>query len=383
VRVYAVDGSGNIDFVETTLTIADNNNVCNGGDVVVEEEQAIAGKITNANGEYVEIVDISVNGGMSSAMTTGTTGTYGFTVPTGGDYTITPEKDINHLNGVSTFDLVLISKHILNIQNFTTPYEYIAADINQSGTITAFDMVQLRQLILNINTEFTNNTSWRFVDAAYNFGPLATTLSQNFPEIANINNIASDQLAVDFIAVKIGDINGSSLASSLVSAEARNANGTLVLTTEDRSVARGEQVSVSFTAADIASVEGYQFTLNHTGLELTQIVEGVAKVANFNNVRGALATSWNGKATATDVLFTTEFTATADGLLSELISVSSDVTAAEAYSTTGELLDVAIEFTATPAANFELMQNTPNPFNAETVIGFNLPTALEVITKLA
>ena len=37
-------------------------------------------------------------------------------------------------------------------------------------------------------------------------------------------------------------------------------------------------------------------------------------------------------------------------------------------------MDVAINFTST-TAGFELEQNTPNPFNAETVIGFNLPTA--------
>ena len=381
VDLFVIDEEGNFDFVTTYVLIQDNGRACIANDVIVEEAQ-VAGKIINPDGQSVQAVDVSVNGAMTSAMTTNNNGSFAFTVPTGGDYTITPENNNNPLNGVSTFDLVLISKHILNIESFTTPYEYIAADINQSGTITAFDMVQLRQLILNINTEFTNNTSWRFVDAAYNFGPAATTLSQNFPEIANINNIATDQLNVDFVAIKIGDINGSAIPSSLIASESRNANGTLVLSTEDRSVAKGERVSVSFTAADIASVEGYQFTMNYAGLDFTQIVDGVAKAANFNNVRGALATSWNGKATATDVLFTTEFTATADGLLSDLISVSSDVTAAEAYNTAGELLDIAIEFTATPAANFDLMQNTPNPFDAETVIGFNLPTAGEATLRV-
>jgi len=62
-------------------------------------------------------------------------------------------------------------------------------------------------------------------------------------------------------------------------------------------------------------------------------------------------------------------------LLSEIVSVSSDVTTAEAYNTAGELLDVNLEFTTAVAAGFELTQNTPNPFKAETVIGFNLPVA--------
>jgi len=60
--------------------------------------------------------------------------------------------------------------------------------------------------------------------------------------------------------------------------------------------------------------------------------------------------------------------------LSELITLSSDITTAEAYNTDGELLDVNIEFT-TVDVDFALAQNVPNPFNGETVVSFNLPAA--------
>ena len=119
--------------------------------------------------------------------------------------------------------------------------------------------------------------------------------------------------------------------------------------------------------------------MNFTGLTFDKLGEGVAKAANFNTTlaeRGVIATSWNGEATSEDALFSMTFNATTAGLLSDLMTVSSDLTAAEAYSTSGELLDVNIEFsTAVAAAGFELGQNIPNPFNAETVIGFNLPNA--------
>ena len=158
------------------------------------------------------------------------------------------------LNGVSTFDLVLISKHILGITPFDSPYKYIAADVNKSGTVTAFDMVQVRQLILNIKTEFSQNDSWRFVDASHDFAASTTNpAAQNFAEFLDINQLSQDMTDVDFIGVKIGDINGNAAANSLLGAESRTTNGSLTFNVADRFVEAGETVTVDFTSANIAA----------------------------------------------------------------------------------------------------------------------------------
>jgi hypothetical protein len=67
-------------------------------------------------------------------------------------------------------------------------------------------------------------------------------------------------------------------------------------------------------------------------------------------------------------------------MLSELMSVGSRYTNAEAYGANNEQLDVALSFGDDAVANagFELYQNTPNPFVGETQIGFNLPEASDV-----
>ena len=372
VRIYVIDEEGNWDFAETYVIIQDNMEVCNGLDL----DGMIAGKIVTPTGENVEAVEIILSGTSDAVMTTGANGQFSFNMENGGDYTVTPVKDINPLNGVSTFDLVLISKHILGITTFDSPYKYIAADVNQSGTITAFDMVQLRQLILNITTEFSNNDSWRFVDASHNFASV-NPAAEDFNESYTITALNGEMMDMDFVGVKIGDVNGNAQANSLLGTESRTTNGTLSLTTTDRFVEAGQTVTVAFTAADIANTQGYQFTLKVAGQNV-EIIEGVAKATNFNTnmaERGIITTSWNGEARVTDELFEVSFTATIAGLLSELVAVNSDITTAEAYNTAGELMDINLNFTTAAATGFDLSQNTPNPFKEATVIDFNLPVA--------
>ena len=63
----------------------------------------------------------------------------------GGTYEVIPEKNDDLLNGVTTYDLVLIQKHILGIDQFSSPYKVIAADIDHNNKLTAIDLVELRE----------------------------------------------------------------------------------------------------------------------------------------------------------------------------------------------------------------------------------------------
>ena len=105
-------------------------------------------------------------------------------------------------------------------------------------------MVQLRQVVLQLVPNFPSNTSWRFVDRDYEF-TTANALTENFGEVYDITNLSAD-MSADFIAVKIGDLNGNAIPNSLVGAESRNAAGTLVFNMDDQFVQVGEKVSVEF-----------------------------------------------------------------------------------------------------------------------------------------
>ncbi|MBK6903235.1 MAG: hypothetical protein IPH04_10605 [Saprospirales bacterium] len=155
-----------------------------------------------------------MNGGLFSELTD-LTGNFSFdALAAGGDYTVTPMLDVEASNGVTTWDLVLISRHILGIQLLDSPYKIIAADANKTNNVTTLDMVAIRKVILQIEPGFPNNTSWRFVDKDYVFPNAGNPFVAQFPEVINYNNLASNQLLADFVGVKVGDVNGSAAANA-------------------------------------------------------------------------------------------------------------------------------------------------------------------------
>jgi hypothetical protein len=369
IQLWVTDAEGNQDFCETFVVIQDNLGHCNDSLTVV----TVAGAITDENDNAVQDVNVELSGnGMISATTDGN-GAYSFAnVPMGGDYSVTPMLDTDHDNGVTTFDLVLITKHILQVDLLDSPYKVIAADANNSQSVTTTDMVEIRKVILQVQDEFSNNTSWRFVAKDHIFADAMNPWG--FPEVISYNNLDVNVLFADFYGVKVGDVNGTASTGAL-DTEDRNFNGTFVLNAQDKAIAAGEEFTVEFTAEDL-NVLGYQFTLNfNESLELVDLVEGVATADNFGMTKlseGAITVSWNDEAKE-GVLFGLTFRATAEGQLSEMLNVNSRFTKAEAYNANGELLDIALQFNGNEVNGFALYQNTPNPFNGATAIGFNLP----------
>ncbi|MCB0608172.1 MAG: DUF11 domain-containing protein [Lewinella sp.] len=395
VEIHAWDGAGNHDYCQTYIQVQNNNDTCPTGD------GSVSGVITTEEDQAVEGVHVQLSGQADMTLTTLSNGQYAFSgLLTGYDYTITPELDENYLNGVSTFDLILMAKHILGVQLLDSPYKMIAADINNSGTITTLDAIQLRKLILNITNSFANNTSWRFVDAGYLFPVPNNPWFETFPEIININDLSGLLSGQDFIGVKIGDLNGSVQANAL-DIEPRNLRGMFYFDVDEMHLKAGNEYRIAFTAADIAKVQGFQGTLklDQAAVQLKDLVSGAAKAENFGMRyadEGVITFSWHRSPVASaeaehrapeasaeaagDVLFTLVVQAMADADLRDILAVSSRYTPAEAYNQSDELMDLGLRFNNELAAGlpFELYQNKPNPFSDRTVIGFQLPEDSEV-----
>lgn len=385
VEIWAWDGAGNADYCETYILVQDNMGSCTPAADVANVSGAIATEEQSA----VENVGVSLSGQGSASMNTAADGEYAFSNLTiGYDYTVTPSLDGDYLNGVSTFDLVLISKHILGVELLNSPYKRIAADVNNSESITTLDLIQLRKVILSIDTEFEGNTSWRFVERAYAFPDQNNPWFEDFPEVININNIATNMLTADFVAVKIGDVNLDAETNSLQAVEDRNIQGVMAFEVAESSLKAGNEYTVTFNA-DLSDIAGYQATLtfDNEAVEVVDVINAVATEENFGMTyanEGMVTTSWNGEAQAGQV-FSVVLRAKADAELSEVVGISSRITKAEAYNTAGDYMDVAINFSngTVASAGFELYQNTPNPFKGQTVIGYNLPADAQVTLTIS
>jgi hypothetical protein len=343
---------------------------------------AIGGTIETEAGQGVNKVMVDLNIGAATELTD-IAGKYLFdNITAGSDYTVTPMLDTLPANGVTTFDMVLIMRHILNVQLLDSPYKIIAADANRSGTITTLDLVAIRRIILVVEEGFPNNTSWRFVDKDFIFPDPADPFSSGFPEFISYPDLQMSELETDFIAVKIGDVNNSADVSLSGELSPRTTTENLVFLTTDRKLEPGQLYEIPFYG-DGRAVSGYQFTIElRDGLELEEVIPGVAGAENFGRALladGALTVSWNEASPRhlgqEERQFGLLLRAEKAAMLSELLEVSSRYTQAEAYGAGGELLGIQIAFSDSAEQGFALYQNIPNPFTGATRIGFRLPEA--------
>ncbi|MEL7120677.1 MAG: T9SS type A sorting domain-containing protein [Bacteroidota bacterium] len=378
VELHAWDDQDNHSFCETFVIVTDNQNLCSGG----VENGLISGFISTMNDQPMENVEVQLSGNSNTAVTTNIDGAFSFANLTEGeDYSVAPVSDIDYTNGVSTFDLVLISKHILGVQQLSSPYELIAADVNASGSITTLDLIHLRKLILSVNDSFPNNTSWRFIDSDYTFFNPDNPFKEDFPEVISVNDLIASSDPVNFKGLKVGDINLSARASSLVE-DSRTEIKRLELNHEEEYLTSGNRYSFALNLPDEIDLETSQFTIdfNPDLLSLEDLTFGLAQEANLGLSRvddGFITLSWNKAIGALPseekTLLTLHFRAKQSTSWSESVSLNSRYTTAEAYDLEGNsYLPVLAVKSAKQSFEPILHQNQPNPFSNTTSIRFEL-----------
>jgi hypothetical protein len=162
---------------------------------------------------------------------------------------------------------------VLGLKPFDNPYKFIAADINNNEKVTGSDLVELRKMILGINSEFPNNMSWRTIDANYVFPDPSNPWTSELPEGYKILSLDQD-MKIDFVGVKIGDIDGNVTVNLKSETSATRSDETRTLIIEKSENSQIFEVK----SKDILTLAGLQFTVNLSGMNITDI-----KSAYFNS----------------------------------------------------------------------------------------------------
>lgn len=386
VQLWVTDENGNADFCETSLEVQDNDGICG---VNPNPLVGVRGIIYTEAAEEVEEVTVGLMSVDALYKTSNDLGEYAFeNMNTGGDYMVVPGKNDNHSNGVSTLDLVLVQRHILGLGELDSPYKLIAADVNNNEAITASDVVTLRKLVLGVYTEFPDNTSWRFIDADFDFPEYSNPWLSVIPEDYEINNLNQD-MNIDFVGVKTGDVNGSVTANAQsVDSEVRN-DLLWSIAIDDRKVKVGEMVEIEVKATEDSKVYGWQYTLATEDLAVVNITPGVADVTSQNTYerKGRLNMSYHNAQghdlQSGQVIYTLTVQAQSSGLLSELLSITDRGIRSESYHEGFDISEVHIRWDneiteVAPVREFAVMQNEPNPWKDMTSIRFYVPNAGDV-----
>lgn len=268
-------------------------------------------------------------------------------------YTLKPYRD-GHPSGLTTFDLVLISKHILALEPLHCPWQLVAADVNCSGSITTFDVVNARKVILGIESNFPCG-SLRFM-----------------PDSASLSNGQCQS----FIGVNLGDVNAGPCADSL-SAPTQDRLNTNNIWFQDRLLQAGETANVHFYLDKPAVAEGLQLAMlldpaSAKIRRLSSVALPEMDADSWHDENGRLRLSWlhvpGIEVAGQTPLFTCEITAFHQARLSETLQwVPTQDFQAELYTAGGYRQQLSVEVRGGLAKIF------PNP--AEGYFRLSMETA--------
>ncbi len=153
-------------------------------------------------------VTVSLTGSENRSTQTAADGSYRFIVNAGCSFTVRPEPVNSNAtaNAVTTVDLSLTRRQILQVSALGSPYRLLAADVNGSRSVSTLDLFWMQKLILGTTNIFPAGL-WRFVPSDYVFPDPVTPWDA--PPSRTYTNLMGDAHGQDFVAIGLGDVNQS------------------------------------------------------------------------------------------------------------------------------------------------------------------------------
>lgn len=167
--------------------------------------------------------------------------------------------------GVSTLDISLLTKHILQTQPFTDGWQHVAGDASNNGILSSFDRIVIQRTILNQpnGIEFYSQ-SWQYPtpDDLTDIENSTTISEASFTGERLVPNLLTDQNGIDFVAVKVGDVNATCASYSLMADPPVLAKTARTVWLDAATTAVGENLLVPVTIADFDYYDVFALSLS-------------------------------------------------------------------------------------------------------------------------
>ena len=224
----------------------------------------VAGQVLTPALKPVSAVSVAISGDTNWVAGSGVDGSFGATLFATGNFVATPTKlaDVPPAAGVTTLDIAVARRHILNITPFDSPYKFLAADVDASKDVNTLDLAYIRRLVLG-NTNTFPAGLWRFVPADYVFPDPQSPWDA--PSNRLYAALSANALGQDFIALKVGDVDNSWPAafpgSTASVAKTRLERGPVRFEVSSHAAKPHEVVKVKVSVGGFTEVTTAQFTL--------------------------------------------------------------------------------------------------------------------------
>lgn len=379
---FSCDDEGVYTVTLVVTSDAGNTATCEANVTVlcVEGLIQISGNVEREFGQAVGGVEMTWLGNPGGISLSQGTGLYQIFVEENSNAVVTPQKDGNPSQFVTTADLIALQRHILGIELFESPYQIIAGDPSGDDVLSTLDLVILQSLIIGVIEDFPAPV-WRFVPESYVFQDPSNPFGEDFPEVKGYQGVVNPQMNENWVAIKTGDVSwnyGSRLDG-----------GTLNFNVFAEKAESGNQYLV-FKTSESTEIFGYQMALDFdNSLTIAEFIPGSSMIGmndlNFNMVDGIARTNYyNGEGiqleSGTEVFRLRVHGSETANALSLVAIYNQDEMRAEGYPVNGEMMQIALGTVAETSESWTISNVSPVP--ASDYLSLELNVAIDTDFEL-
>ena len=304
------------------------------------------------------------------------------------NYRVSTHYDEDHLNGVSTADIIKIQRHILGLEQLSSPYLMIAADVDNSGSISALDLIQLKKLILGIYDEFPQNDSWVFHDASEELSLVNPWSYRNHILVNDLDDPQNDQR---LNAIKIGDVNlDNSLIKTQGSITSRSRN-TALIEVQDIKLVSGEMTETELVIRSDELITGIQMDIDLSELHVRDLyidhhsVPGTIEFHEQANVLSVIYYNPDSDDLLKEIPITIQIISNRDQYLNKAIKINNERIEAQAFTRLGSDINsglVKFAFDSQSTDHSAVVRIQPNPFTDLLTIHYESETVYSMVLNV-